>query len=467
MRTATLNSNRRLRGGVLVTVLVFAAILSLFLAGVARLAVAHYSRANVEADNAAAIQLADAGINFELRWVSDDPRDPNRAHQAQHAEGQNGAYTGTVEGVPGSYVVSVRNDSVAGPWYAPAPMAIQSTGTVNGISRTVEIKGEKHSIFDEYAVYALQTGTLNGNQTVVIGNYGTNGVLTINGTGTLAVNGEVWFNGIGAGANVGRNVFTTPMPVEWPTIDEIANDRFAGGLTWLSTNNNNNTILQFSKNRPLDPNFTIANAIWAGFTQATHNHSAQIYKFLTKDDNPNDNVGGSRYATPEEGIGGHKVAIIPPGDYYLTDLDMSNTSSGPAWLIDNAAGNVNIWISGGGTDKDSLDMPVHFTSKDPSKFRLYYNKCSELSIQGNSTFYGSVYAVPDGCAATIKIGGNSTINGSVIAVEVLVTGNSVVNFPNNGSGSGEGDWILWYGFRNNWREVNPSGGVVFPDGTSK
>jgi Tfp pilus assembly protein PilX len=464
-------NNRQTRGGVLVTVLVFASIISLFLAGIARLAVAHYSYANTEADNAAAIQLADAGINYELRWISEDPRDDNRAHQLYPSNGQNGAYTGTVEGVQGSYTVSVRNLSGSGSWHAPSSVIIRSTGTVNGVSRTVEVQGDKHGVFDEYAIYATEigtindptVGTINGNNAVINGNYGTNGPVTVNSSqGSAAVRGEMWFNGLDPTVN-GSNVFSSGMPVIFPSVPSIADEVVSGGLTTLSVSNSNSQFKQFSRDRTTDPDYTIANAIAGSIGLNNTQLNKQALNSLTVDMNVNDKPGGTRYATSALGLYGNPVLILKPGNYYFTDIQLQPND--PAILIDNASGTVNIWVSGNNSN-DTLDTTVIFTSTDKNKFRLYYNKCATLNINGTSTFYGSIYAVADGCDGTIKLAGNSVIAGSVIAKNVTVTGNSVVDFPNNGGGGGDGDWILWYGVKNNWVEVNPNGGVVFPDGTS-
>jgi hypothetical protein len=127
---------------------------------------------------------------------------------------------------------------------------------------------------------------------------------------------------------------------------------------------------------------------------------------------------------------------------------------------------VRIWIDGG-SGKDSLDLPVIFTSTDKSKFRLYYNQCNELSIGGNSKFYGSLYSHNDACQPSLKVHGNSQVHGSVIFENIWLTGNSDIVFPNNGGGEDSSDYALWYGFLNTWREVKPNGGTLFPDGSNR
>jgi Tfp pilus assembly protein PilX len=450
------------RGGVLISVLVFAAIIALFLAGVATLAVSHFSRASVEADRASAIHLADAAINYELRWIADDITNGNRPHQLSPASGQNGPYTGSIAGMPGTFRVYVTKLDGTGPWYAPNPVLITGQGTVNGITRSVQITGEKQSIFSEYSIYATVGMTLNGSGSIIHGNVGTNGGITVNGGSAGGhFDGSVTFNGVNPSFN-GGFVQSTGNPIIWPTIPQIANQRFpGGGLNWLKTNNDNAQLKTFSTNRATDPNYDIANAVPVGATTTTYKLTKSTFN-LTTDGNTNDRPGGSRYATADEGLYGEKVLIFPPGDYYFTDLTFNPNSI--AMLFDTAAGNVRIWVDGtsGG---DKLDNITYMTSGDPSRFRLYYNKCAELSIGGTSIWNGGIYMVTEGCQSSLKVSGNSQINGGVIGMNITLSGNSVINFPNNGGGADD-DYSLWFGFRNTWKEINPNGGVVFPDGSS-
>ena len=475
MNNSTWGGTRRQNGGVLITALIFTAIISLFALGVAMIATSHLSRSTVEADYATAIQLADAGINHEIRFLSADTSNPAQAHQEFPGNGQPGAYVGTMTGIPGggSFRVSVMNLDGSGPWAAPNPIRIRSTGTVNGISRTVEITGKRAGIFGEYAIYSTVSGSISGNNSIIHGNVGTNGAFAFNGgAATPNIQGELTFNGFPAnnpvtnpgadkGFEEGPNVWWNPDPVQWPTVDEIANQLFPqGGLSWLKTNNSNANVKQFNVS---DPNSLIANAITFGISTAVLDN--QSFSRASTSQNVEDKVGGNRYQNGYEGLFGRNVLIFGPGDYYLKGVKLTNTANNGI-LIDNASGMVRIWIDGGNA-KDSLDLPVMFTSTDKNKFRLYYNNCNELSILGNSTFNGSIYAHRDGCTSAIKIGGNSTVNGSVIGMEIVLQGNSVINFPNNGAGSADDDFTLFYGFANTWREINPSGGAVFPDGTSR
>jgi Tfp pilus assembly protein PilX len=469
-------------GGVLVTALVFAVVISLFVAGVAGISVGHLSRGSTESDYATAIQLADAGINYELRWLSLDSTNFNLAHQQYPKSGMPGPYTGTVPNIPGggSFTVSVMNADGSGPWAPPNELLIRSTGTINGISRTVEITGQRRSLFGEYAIFAIVEGKLGGSNSYIVGNVGTNGgVWFSGGAATTNIQGELYYNGYpvsnpqttpppsNSGYEPGSNVWWNPDPVPWPTVSEIADQLFPGGLEYIKANHHNSRTMEFSES---DPNYEIANAVNNPITNVRF-FSGNDFRTFTEDLNIQDEPpSGNRYHDGDEGAYKKKVIIFPPGDYYFESFNLTNQEP-IAILIDNAKGMVRWWVDGGNRQLDSFDAAVLFTSTDKNKFRMYYNNCSRLSILGRSTFQGSIYAHSDGCddkrLPEIEVGGSSVINGSVIANDVNLHGNSRINFPNGGGGVANDDWALWYGFRNTWRELAPSGKPLFPDGTNR
>ena len=99
-----------------------------------------------------------------------------------------------------------------------------------------------------------------------------------------------------------------------------------------------------------------------------------------------------------EGIFNKHVWFIPPGDYYFHDLDLR--SGNAAIVMLTHLGSIRFWVDEGGTgnQSDRMQTVVVFTSTDPSRFRLFYNKCEDLLIAGGSNFYGGFYAVRDGCS---------------------------------------------------------------------
>ena len=343
----------------------------------------------------------------------------------------------------------------------------------------MEITGQKRGLFGEYAVFMVgddsdtqvggnrDLGKLGGAESNIIGNLGTNGGVDWTSGDSTKVQGEVTYNGYTPSkAESGPNAWVNPDKVQWPTVSEVAQAMFPqGGLSWLSTHNDNDKVKMFLST---DTESLLANAVTTSI--GTGVLDQQGMNGFTQSQNIQDSPPtGTRYQNGVEGLYRNKVIIFPPGNYYMRGVKLSN-STGEAILIDNAAGTVNIWMDGGNA-KDSLDCPVMFTSPDKNKFRLYYNNCNELSVGGNSTFNGSIYAHNDGCSSeilpSVKIHGNSVIAGSVIANHVWLAGNSVIIFPNGGGGENTGDYVLWYGFMNSWRELNPNGGTLFPDGTTR
>jgi hypothetical protein len=498
--------------------------------------VTNLNKASVDTDYASALNVAEAGLNYELRWISLDTSDPNRAHQKTPSSGQNGPFTGSLPGVDGTFTVYVTQydpDDPDGdgtsPWFAPEDMLITSIGEVNGIKRVVRIRGVRKSIFDEYALFALTEGTFSGGgasstATRIWGSMGTNGVVTFNGAlGTNIIQGNLTLNGPdSSSSDSGSNVQSSGDPVEFPTIPEIAESMWAGGLSHLATANSNANILQLSGTNDAmtphtaidgltladlglieEPDPTAKNAATmryipggspnAMFASASYTSASRLL------DDPPQGVPsatsdldavttGSRYVTmqiqvvngdvvlnppPIEGIKGLRTIFLPPGDYYFGRADLK--SGNAAIVVLNHLGPVRIWIDtvSGQSQADSLSSVVIFTSTEPSRFRLFYNKCSTLTIAGSSNFYGSFYAHVDppcsGGTPSIKFTGNSTVYGSVIADYFTVGGGTRVIFPNDGSGSDPTDYALWFGFKDGWREVAIPGsaGPVFKDGTNK
>lgn len=198
---------RRLISGItLITAIAFTLVVSIILGVMGTFVVTHYARATVEGDYADSLNLAEAGLNYEIRWISLDTTDPTRAHQKEEnvALGLPGPYTGTIPGVPGSFTVYItkydESDPTGpgtSPWQPPYDFLLTSIGTVNGIDRAVRVRGVRKSVFDEYAIYAIEGGTFGGagaakGATRIYGDVGTNGELTFNGSeGTETVIGEV------------------------------------------------------------------------------------------------------------------------------------------------------------------------------------------------------------------------------------------------------------------------------------
>jgi hypothetical protein len=479
---------RKDSGSALITVLAFTLVVSFLLAAVGTVSVSTLNRANVEGDYASAVSVADAGINAVLRRISSDPTNTALVNSVDSP------LTGTIAGV-GSYSAYVEDYSTGGVWSAPNDMRIISTGTVNGVSRKVSARGARKSIFDEYAIFADEGMTLGGagnnnESTQITGNVGLNNGsgtdATFNGNlGTSAINGELTLNDGATANSSGGNVVTSGDRVELPTVAEVANSLFGqDGLTWLASNNSNSKILKLKTSNTSLSTITTINGLTmdqvtlgngaclfdsAGYATNTATFSGPIGSTPTST-NTNDSasapVSTRRFATAAEGIQGLKTVFLPPGDYFFNSINLKGGTD--AIVLLTHLGTVRIWISGSG-GQDVIKIPVIFTDLTPSKFRLFYNKCSSLDINGNSTFAGGFYAVNPGCGVgpTMNFSGNSTVLGSVIASMIDLSGGTQIIFPNDGGGSDPTDYSLWFGTKNEWKELPiNNGGPVFATGTS-
>ena len=503
-----MEKGKNARGGfTLITSLAFSLIVGTVLAGVGTVAVSHLSRAETEGDYANAIALADAGVNYELAWISRNTALAQNCTSSRIPgciDQMGSPYSGTVSGVPGTFSVYVRpwgsSCDGTGNWAAPGDMCVESTGTFNGIARTVRARGVRKSIFDEYALFAYITGTFSGGgasggSTEVVGNLGTDGGVTFNGTlNTNIVNGTLDLNGGAASSSdPGANIATNPDPVLMPDVSTVAALQFPStptGLAYLAANNNNANIRMLSSSDPswssqtTIAGMTLANVMAlpsAGFASSSRTFGDPPNS-VPSDTSSLDSATGTRLMTPADttyniaayGVQGLRIYLVPPGDYYFNNLSLSAGTSGLVFLthLCTPGHPIRIWIDNppaGKAKDDTLSVPVVFTDTTPSKFRLFYNKCANLSIGGNSRFNGGFYSLNSGCPAgtpNMKFTGNSMIYGSVITDYFTVSGGTKVVFPNNGGGADPTDFSLWFGFKDNWKEVSPNPNPVFVDGTS-
>ena len=475
-------------GGALLTALVFVVIISTAIAGIATLSVSHFSRASVEADNSNALLLADAGVNYELRYISENQLTGTPAHQA------GSAYTGSIAGVEGTFTVWVTNDPDNGnSWSPPNNVIIHSTGTVGGVTRKVNARGSRQSIFDGFASYGYVAVTMGGTGTFVIGDIGTNGSLTLNGgTPGVSTGFDMYLAGPDASGVSGSNVISTPNPVNLPSIDPDIISRAPivgfGTTDWntISGMKSNPSMRKFAASAAAMTPTGTQNAGWPasgnGSTSIKSNDfnsmpSGPISVIADGDGTKRLVAAGTTGSTVENVT----ALILPslsattPTDYYFTDIDLSGSN---VIIIDNAgwtsgvAGTVRIWMGppgGANPSKDNIRSNVYFTDSNPVTFRLFYAKCSELTIAGNSYWYGGIYAVQKSCVGTptIKITGGSKIFGSVMANYIVMSGGSRIIFPANGIIDNPGDFSLWFGFKDRWIEVPAGSGSVFYDGTNK
>jgi len=497
-----ISTRSKAAGFTLITALAFSLIVGTVLAGVGTVALSHFGRAHTEGDYASAVSLADAGVNYEIAAASRDL--VNLSGVSQIGNPHVGTVTDPATNqVIGKYSVYVKpwgsNCDGTGNWAPPADVCVVSTGTVNGISRTVHVRGYRKSAFDEYAIYAYNVAFVNGvgaaGKTGVEGNMGANGDVDFKGAeGSSAVKGTLSMNGGSADytGKDGGNIANNPDPVFFPSVSQVASSMFAGGLTWLQTHNANSTIMMLRStdttlaSEPTVAGLTLADVqtklTTAGFTTASRSlGTAPLTVKLdtsTLDSTPPTGTrfvmqGDSVHGGQAIGANGTPLYFFPPGDYYLSDLNFIKvTGKNATYVFLTHLGNIRIWVDSNSTTGDDIsNLHAIFTDPTASKFRLYYNKCAQLKMNGQGVFAGSIYGIKDGCnnGPGIDLEGGNIILGSVIVNDFTLGGSSWVVFPNNGGNDNSSDPALWFGFKDHWQEVkatNDNSHTVFADGTA-
>jgi Tfp pilus assembly protein PilX len=399
LRNTTRYQNRR-QGSALISALAFMVIISLLLAGVGTLCVSHYARAREESDYAGALDLAEAGIDYEFRKISD-----NVAQADSTALTVNTPF-GTSST---SYTVQCVNRGTTTPWSGPGTyLDILSTGTINGTSRQLRVAGKGSTGTANYAVFAIKQGNINGTSKVT-GNVGTNGAVNINGTPSIT--GSVILNGSAASATINPSWLLTPVKqpqaVSWQTVDQLATQQFpSGGLTWLSTHNDNS----------LASPAIVSNSVTMNGTNT-----------LTL----NGKAGGA--------------------NYYLTTLNLNGTSK---IVFNNTAGPITIWFGpDGGTSAININGGTASVkmSSDPTKaVRMYVGENSAVNLNGSTEFDAGVYAYNGTSGGQVNFNGTGNIYGSVIANTIDFNGSPNVNYVSGYFQNGVG----YYGYDNSWLEIN-------------
>lgn len=239
-RCAPAAHKRRARGSALITAVVFALIVALTLAGVSLLTVQHYSLAHVQADSTSAMDIAEAGINYELTRIT------NNVADADQPNGQYQSADNIDASLRGSFYVRCLDPATGGTWNGKNKVTIVCTGVVNGAQRTVSIDAAPSSTF--YTMYSTGPGSyteFRGNNAIVNGIAGTEGSFYIDpNLSSKPQIKSIVFNG---GANAGfapsdpggYATVHNPKTVGWETVTSILDKRFSGGQSYLESNNDN------------------------------------------------------------------------------------------------------------------------------------------------------------------------------------------------------------------------------------
>src|SRR5579872_5747700 len=111
-------------GGILMAALTYVTITSFIIAGVLTLGASHYARVMTDSYYAAALPIAEAGVNYELNKISINPLQADQSFAPYTASVGDGSFT--------VYVVQRASDgSESSPWSAPNNLYIYATGTTH------------------------------------------------------------------------------------------------------------------------------------------------------------------------------------------------------------------------------------------------------------------------------------------------------------------------------------------------
>ncbi|MFB3880102.1 MAG: hypothetical protein ACE149_02510 [Armatimonadota bacterium] len=440
------------RGMALVLALAATAIVSVLLSGILLLVVSHLSLTHTKSSYANAMNLAEAGINWELWKVSHDLSSADNTPATVEVPTSSGR----------SFTVHVEAYPSGGPWTALGPFSVISTGTVDGVNRTVRIVARGFGLAGLYALFGIDTLNIGGNATVN-GASGTNNDVSVSGGPNL--NGNFIYAGPDAGGDQVTvtppgQVFTAPLAEDFPTVNELASLRAwekygvhtTLGVDFFATSN---------AGTPYNDNATIRDASGAAVSSSGYTidwqHLPQAGTTLWD---------GTPVPTNLQGA---NIIVLRPGDYYLEGLDVQGNRG---IFVDDREGVVNIWLgtSGATAGTDTINGgSIFFASQDSSNFHLYQGSGRTLVMEGTMDVYGSVFAYNGPNAAggywgSIIVRGDGVINGSVIGYSVTkTTGSCTINFPSSGGigpggggpGPTPGEPIFYYGFDQSWEEVNP------------
>ena len=225
----------------MITTIIISTVIASMLAGLGALLTSTYSRAMDESNYSNAINLADAGVNYEIRKVT--------ANAASADLPGSTTPPGTL--VPfgnGSFRVYCTMTDGVTPWNGTTvPFEVISTGTSGSTSRTVNIRtqGTYANGLPNFALFGTVSLQVDSPScTVPTGDVGCNG--TANCSASVP-NGKCWL----AGSSASQSGFTgscvsLPSACNYPTCSQVAQTQFPnsgstcpGGFSYLQSNNDN------------------------------------------------------------------------------------------------------------------------------------------------------------------------------------------------------------------------------------
>jgi hypothetical protein len=396
------------------------------LMGIGVCAISHQSRARVDARHTAALAIAEAGANYEINWLT-------TGHTVHVAASPGTGSLGTSPWNGSFSVIDKQTDgtAIANVNSPPTTIRIESTGTVDGVSRTVFITATSGGGAYDYAVYSKRSGVVNGTQSIT-GSVGTGGTITVNGANVIS-DKVIGLHGGTATATINpAGVYTTAArpTIDWPTTSQVADTKFGtNGLTYLSTHNDNNLASAFVNSGILNGAIKTGQTVTPAIT-ATKGFAANGTGTLTLFGK----TGGA--------------------NYYLNSMTMNGT-----WnvVLNNTAGPINVWMVSptgsltsftfnGGSASVTMDT-------DPAKAcKMYLADNCNLTLNGNGTSRMGIYGISNlNTGGAVTFNGNNDLYGSVVTNSYTFNGTNAIHHVGGYFSAGSSAWTFG-GF---WKESNP------------
>ncbi len=274
-----------------------------------------------------------------------------------------------------------------------------SNGVVRRVSCIAQTEAAPQDIEDdtevhpsgEYNLFAVTRLDVEMNTTLA-GALGSNGTVTMGGNCT--VTGGVHLFGPDASftgdQHTDPEVTTSPDPVIWPTVAQIADRLFPqGGLSWLATHNDNAMA-------------TVNGVSLSGTTISAKNNVTVVFT---------GKAGGA--------------------NYYLTDAEFKN---GGTIRFNNTNGPIRVWIgpnggSGAWYSKNNANFSV--TSTDPAKaVRMYLATTGGFTGKNNVDCNFGIYAYNADAYGNkwghLEVKNNMNMQGTFVANQITAKNNTAV-----------------------------------------
>lgn len=424
--TSQSRSSRKERGSALISALAIVAIMSFLMSGVCLLSTSYADRQRREGDYALAMQLAEAGTNYEINYYSVN----NTVHLSSSP------YSGSVPGQIGTF--SVYSD-------AATPNYITSTGTVGGISRVVRVNVGGSSIFDgAFATFGTTSVTLN--QNTVTGNVGSNA----NVAGSLS----------GTGGKV-----TSHCNDNYDTVDNLCQKKFGGNSGWDCLRDDTHRGNQCGRTRCLISSWY---PYWNATTTCNWPTTFSNGSYQCKD-------------AQVQSLCPSGIIIFEPGDYYFSTINLQTSTvycdSACNACPGNTAGPCRFWCGQNANNSDDneddcIKTNYNCTSSQAScQPRCFYGKSHTCTLT-HSSCSGGFYGVKCGKSGTcthskVILDSCRNFTGSVIGDDVVVNSNTANVSSANLAHSADPAKLSGFGFAGSWTEMAaPGAGKVFADGSN-